>query len=458
MSPDRVPLDPPPVVQLIVSSTADAWENYLISAKSYCALDNYQANSSPVLDPNLFVHTTLVGVNGTPTPISVADSLTGTLVSSIYRLNDENGQEGGFFIFGDLSVKVEGLFVLRFSLFDKRDLETFYVTSIDSAPFHVIQAKDFIGTVESTPLTKAFCNQGARLRLRKAPQSLLRKRGPASEDYHKRQYKGRRQSKTQPKPPGQSLQRKESKAEESISEQLQPRELRLAASYEPASPSAPHQGVLSLHPGTISAPQLQTMLDEEQQLSARSPQLIQSPVQLQQGSLRSDDQSTQHTSYGPSVYRVPSVPPSAQGLLDSSLGQQTESIKPYNTGSLLSQRTSQQLSQHDMTEISAASLQTGTSGFPLINDAQDMQQGNLQFSIGSTLTSGPPLQVGSINLMPGQDQTTGLGQIQLNPNAGQNLSAGSMGLALPGPPSNSAVNTTSGNATAIYEATLPQSP
>jgi hypothetical protein len=200
------------------------------------------------------------------------------------------------------------------------------------------------------------------------------------------------------------------------------------------------------------------MLDEQQQLSARSPQLIQSPVQLQQGSLRSDDQSLQHTSYGPNVYRVSSVPPSAQGLLDLSLGQQTESIRPYNTGSLLSQRTPQHLSQHDITEISAASLHTGTSEFPLINDDQGMQQGNLQFSIGSTLTSGSPLQVGGINLMPGQDQTTGLGQIQLNPNAGQNLSAGSMGLALPGPPSNSAVNTTSGNPTAIYEATLPQSP
>ncbi len=45
---------------------------------------------------------------------------------------------------------------------------------------------------ESTELTKRFCDQGVRLRLRKEPRFRLGVKGPASEDYQPRSYKARR--------------------------------------------------------------------------------------------------------------------------------------------------------------------------------------------------------------------------------------------------------------------------
>ncbi|MCJ1354213.1 MAG: hypothetical protein MMC33_004200 [Icmadophila ericetorum] len=72
--------------------------------------------------------------------------LAGTLVSSLHRLKDVDNTDGGFFVFGDLSVKIEGEFRLRFSLFEMKKLpkmEVVYIKSIVSAPFTVYGAKAF---------------------------------------------------------------------------------------------------------------------------------------------------------------------------------------------------------------------------------------------------------------------------------------------------------------------------
>ena len=74
----------------------------------------------------------------TPSP---NQALAGTLVSSLHRLKDIDNSglsslvpplsfpfpnseqilpDGGFFVFGDLSVKIEGHFRLRFSLFEMK--------------------------------------------------------------------------------------------------------------------------------------------------------------------------------------------------------------------------------------------------------------------------------------------------------------------------------------------------
>ena len=74
-----------------------------------------------------------------PVPVPPSTALTGTLVSSLHRLKDVDntgtltlvdvvdvnvteltGPDGGFFVFGDLSVKVEGDFRLKFTLFEMR--------------------------------------------------------------------------------------------------------------------------------------------------------------------------------------------------------------------------------------------------------------------------------------------------------------------------------------------------
>jgi hypothetical protein len=72
------------------------------------------------------------------TPVAPQTALAGTLVSSLHRLKDVDNSgewnldrlvwnrltasiiDGGFFVFGDLSVKIEGEFRLRFSLFEMR--------------------------------------------------------------------------------------------------------------------------------------------------------------------------------------------------------------------------------------------------------------------------------------------------------------------------------------------------
>lgn len=69
-----------------------------------------------------------------------------------------------------------------------QEAECAHVASITSNPFPVHSAKNFTGMAESTFLTRTFSDQGVRLRLRKEPRTLLRKRGPADDNYQPRTY------------------------------------------------------------------------------------------------------------------------------------------------------------------------------------------------------------------------------------------------------------------------------
>jgi hypothetical protein len=130
----------------------------------------------------------------------IKHGLAGTLVSSLHRLKDTDNTDGGFFVFGDLSVRVEGTFRLQFTLYEVRDKEVAYINSVSSGPFNVYASKNWPGMAESTFLTRSFSDQGVRLRLRKEPRSRLGARGPASDNYEPRRYKiqNRRQSQTDP--------------------------------------------------------------------------------------------------------------------------------------------------------------------------------------------------------------------------------------------------------------------
>lgn len=111
--------------------------------------------------------------------------MSGTMVSSLHRLKDPGDQEGAFFVFGDLTVRREGTYCLRFDLLqmefgvssDPDSLVT--VTSVTSNPFRVYSQKNFPKQQknESTFLTRSFSDQGVRLRVRKDSRlSLNRKR------------------------------------------------------------------------------------------------------------------------------------------------------------------------------------------------------------------------------------------------------------------------------------------
>lgn len=73
-----------------------------------------------------------------------------------------------------------------------RENECYHILSILSNGFPVHGPKNFPGLSESTALTRSFSDQGVRLRVRKEPRSLLRKRGPASDNYVPRSYNRQR--------------------------------------------------------------------------------------------------------------------------------------------------------------------------------------------------------------------------------------------------------------------------
>jgi hypothetical protein len=107
-----------------------------------------------------------------PVPVPPATALAGTLVSSLHRLKDVDNNDGGFFVFGDLSVKIEGEFRLKFTLFEMRKDMVTYLKSIISDRFTVSPPKTFPGMQESTFLSRSFADQGVKLRIRKEPRTL----------------------------------------------------------------------------------------------------------------------------------------------------------------------------------------------------------------------------------------------------------------------------------------------
>lgn len=162
---DRRPLDPPPIVQLFQSSTM-SFNDYHKSA-------------------NFFLHTTLAHVSDySDIHCSNGNRTTaGSVVQSLHKLKDTNEAEGAFFIFADISIRVEGIFRLKFTLFEIKGMEVERVCSVFSDPFQVYSPKSFPGMSESTALTRTFSDQGVRIRIRKEAKtatiapSMKRRRG-----------------------------------------------------------------------------------------------------------------------------------------------------------------------------------------------------------------------------------------------------------------------------------------
>ncbi|CAO3608839.1 unnamed protein product [Mucor hiemalis] len=102
--------------------------------------------------------------------------MSGSTVSSLYRLRDVDNSDGGFFVFGDLAVKKEGKFKLRFSLFEIVEGQVKNKRTILSDTFTVYLPKRFPGPVEATFLSRTFSDQGVKMRIRKEHRLQSRKR------------------------------------------------------------------------------------------------------------------------------------------------------------------------------------------------------------------------------------------------------------------------------------------
>ncbi|KAF9199521.1 hypothetical protein BGZ49_010337 [Haplosporangium sp. Z 27] len=148
---DRRPIDPPPIVQIkLADPSSDKNKDYLQS-------------------PYLFMCCNLVHEND-PSGEIVAPAhraLAGTVVSSLNRLKDVDNSDGGFFVFGDMSARIEGRFRLRFTLLELVEGEVLHVMTTLSNPFTVYSSKTFPGMSESTFLSRSFSDQGVRIRIRK---------------------------------------------------------------------------------------------------------------------------------------------------------------------------------------------------------------------------------------------------------------------------------------------------
>ncbi|KAJ2731306.1 hypothetical protein IW152_004653 [Coemansia sp. BCRC 34962] len=106
-----------------------------------------------------------------------ARTMTGSVVASLAHLKDIDGNDGAFFVFPDLSVRCEGVYRLKFSLFEIVGNQIFFCKSVTSSSFTVYSAKKFPGMEESTHLTRLFAEQGLKIRVRKEQKSTRPKGG-----------------------------------------------------------------------------------------------------------------------------------------------------------------------------------------------------------------------------------------------------------------------------------------
>lgn len=88
-------------------------------------------------------------------------------MQSLHKLKDIDDKDGGFFIFADISVRHEGFFKLKFTLFKIIETHVYRLCSVFSDTFQVYSPKTFPGMSESTFLTRCFSDQGVRIRIRK---------------------------------------------------------------------------------------------------------------------------------------------------------------------------------------------------------------------------------------------------------------------------------------------------
>ncbi|KAF9111694.1 hypothetical protein BGX27_004572 [Mortierella sp. AM989] len=104
---------------------------------------------------------------------------TGSSVSSLYPLKDfeDSGTESGFFVFPDLSVRMEGTYRLKFCLYEMVGNDVHFCSYVISDPLVVYSAKKFPGMEESTQLSQYFAEQGLKIRIRKEVRPKKRSRG-----------------------------------------------------------------------------------------------------------------------------------------------------------------------------------------------------------------------------------------------------------------------------------------
>ncbi|CAO3601211.1 unnamed protein product [Absidia cylindrospora] len=186
---DRRPIDPPLIVELQIttSSTITATlkeecmtQLFLTAVLVPSSSTDHDETSSSRLDLSLHAQLTV-----------------GRTVSSLYHFKDLDGLTKCFFVFSDLSIRIEGSYRFRLCLFQITGSSVSFQQSILTDAFTVYSAKKFPGMFGSCPLARCFADQGLKIRIRNqsGPRQHRRRhyhQRYASSNRHNRLYSGSR--------------------------------------------------------------------------------------------------------------------------------------------------------------------------------------------------------------------------------------------------------------------------
>lgn len=150
---DRRPIEPIPVVQLVVKDH--------VGKVSRAALQQ----------TNYFMTVSLVTPEEPAAAVKAGNSrssvFSGARASSLYCLRDLDGSDAGLFVFPNLSVRRQGSFRLRFELFSLEGNQAKRLVSLDSRVFKAHPIHSFPGSDGSSPLCKLLIDQGVKIPFRK---------------------------------------------------------------------------------------------------------------------------------------------------------------------------------------------------------------------------------------------------------------------------------------------------
>jgi hypothetical protein len=181
---DRRVIDPPPILQMILEDP-------------YASKDEIR---NKLRDPYNVVHCSLYHADREESDSLMPETgerrqqrrLMGQLVSSPFYGLDENGKEGSFFCFPDLSCRTSGKYRLEFKLviIDQESPRSRHPcpSVVISQVFQVFAAKDFPGMQESTPLTKKLKQQGCQISVKKGNAKKDAKGGDDGPIHHRAEY------------------------------------------------------------------------------------------------------------------------------------------------------------------------------------------------------------------------------------------------------------------------------
>ncbi|KAJ8325787.1 hypothetical protein BDV3_000974 [Batrachochytrium dendrobatidis] len=181
---DRRIIDPPLVLQLVTldnRNVLEAYQDFNLHILCHISLwsADRQTDCSAVINPRYKSHNLKLRdmpssrKHGCPSEGNqYCQTIIGTTSTPPQVLMDLDGTPGLFFVFYDLSVRVQGDYTLKCQLFEldstRGNMTSTVVRDvIFTNPFHMYSPKYFPGMGESTELSKCFARQGISIHIRR---------------------------------------------------------------------------------------------------------------------------------------------------------------------------------------------------------------------------------------------------------------------------------------------------